>query len=91
MKNDIFISNLPSQVSDNDLKKLFSKYGKVLSAKVIIDKASGKSKGFGFIRMYNEEDVIKTTHNLNGINIDGKTIKVEKSKSNHKQIYKINY
>ncbi|MGZ5248203.1 MAG: RNA recognition motif domain-containing protein, partial [Flavitalea sp.] len=52
---NIYISNLSYQITDEDLKDLFAEYGEVTSAKVITDKFTGDSRGFGFVEMTNEE------------------------------------
>ncbi|MDR1983617.1 MAG: RNA-binding protein [Prevotellaceae bacterium] len=73
---NIYISNLSYGVSDADLKKLFAEYGEVSSAKVIIDKYSGKSRGFGFVEMPNDDEAKNAINELNEAQFDGKTIVV---------------
>ena len=53
---NIYISNLSFDVNDSDLRELFEEYGQVSSAKVITDKLTGKSRGFGFVEMPSDED-----------------------------------
>jgi RNA recognition motif-containing protein len=77
---NIYISNLNYGVSDADLRKLFEEYGEVSSAKVIIDKYSGKSKGFGFVEMPNDEEAKSAINELNDTEFNGKTLVVNVAK-----------
>jgi RNA recognition motif-containing protein len=77
---NIYISNLSFDVNDNDLRELFEEYGQVSSAKVITDKFSGKSRGFGFVEMANDEEGRKAIEELNQAEYDGKTINVSVAK-----------
>ncbi|MBR6278968.1 MAG: hypothetical protein IKR41_09485 [Bacteroidales bacterium] len=63
---NIYIANLSHNVTDEDLKDLFSTYGTINSVKVIIDKETGESKGFGFVEMPNDEEGMKAIEDLNG-------------------------
>ena len=72
----MYVSNLGFHVSDEDLKKLFASYGDVTSAKVIMDKVSGKSRGFGFVEMQNETEAQKAMQELEGFEVEGRTISV---------------
>ena len=77
---NIFVSNLSFRVSDDDLKSLFVEYGAVKSAKVITDKYSGRSRGFGFVEMDNDEEATKAIEELNQADYDGKQILVSIAK-----------
>ena len=77
---NIYISNLSFDVNDNDLRELFEEYGQVSSAKVITDKLSGKSRGFGFVEMPNEEEGRKAIEELNQAEYDEKIINVSVAK-----------
>ncbi|OIP04309.1 MAG: RNA-binding protein [Bacteroidetes bacterium CG2_30_32_10] len=77
---NIFISNLSFRVNDEDLKQLFVEYGTVTSAKVINDKYSGKSRGFGFVEMSDDNDSKKAIEELNQAEFDGKVISVSIAK-----------
>jgi RNA recognition motif-containing protein len=77
---NIYISNLSFDVNDSDLRELFEEYGQVSSAKVITDKFSGKSRGFGFVEMPSEEEGKKAIEELNQAEYDGKTINVSVAK-----------
>ena len=73
---NIYISNLSFNTQDEDLKKLFTPYGEVSSAKVINDKFTGQSKGFGFVEMSDDEAAKKAIDELNNGTIDGRAVKV---------------
>lgn len=77
---NIYIANLSFGISDADLKDLFSEYGEVSSSKVIIDKFSGKSRGFGFVEMPNSADAKKAIEELHEAEYDGKVITVNEAK-----------
>jgi len=77
---NIYISNLSFDVNDSDLKELFEEYGSVSSAKVITDKFSGKSRGFGFVEMDNDEEGQRAIEELNQAEYDGKVINVSVAK-----------
>jgi RNA recognition motif-containing protein len=77
---NIFISNLSFRVDDEDLKQLFAEYGDLSSAKVIKDRYTGKSRGFGFVEMVNEEEAKKAIEELDRAEYDGKVITVSVAK-----------
>jgi len=77
---NIFISNLSFRVNDEDLKQLFVEYGVVTSAKVITDRYSGKSRGFGFVEMSDDNESKKAIEELNQAEYDGKVISVSIAK-----------
>ena len=72
---NIFVSNLSFNVQDEDLKGFFTSFGEVTSAKVVNDKFTGKSRGFGFVEM-NDDEAKKAIAELNDSTLDGRTIKV---------------
>ena len=63
---NIYVGNLDFKVNENDLETLFGEYGEISSVKVIVDKYSGRSKGFGFITMDNPEEASKAVSELQG-------------------------
>ncbi len=77
---NIFVSNLNFKVKSEDLKTLFSTYGEVVSSKVITDKFSGKSRGFGFVEMKNDDDGQKAIDDLNQKEFEGRNISVSVAK-----------
>ena len=77
---NIYIANLNYDVDDNDLKELFEGFGTVSSAKVITDRETGKSRGFGFVEMPVEGEANKAIEELNEAEYEGKTITVNVAK-----------
>ena len=73
---NIYVSNLSFNVQDEDLKSYFAEYGEVSSAKVITDKFTQRSKGFGFVEMADEAAAQKAIQELDGAMVDGRSIKV---------------
>lgn len=76
---NIFIGSLPYAVKGDDLARFFESYGEVSSANVITDKFTGRSKGFGFVEMPDDEAAAKAIEELNGAEIEGRTIVVSKA------------
>jgi RNA recognition motif-containing protein len=76
---NIYVGSLPFDLDEEELKEIFEEYGEVTSAKVITDKFTGKSKGFGFVEMPDVETAKKAIEDLNGAEIDGRTIVVNES------------
>lgn len=77
---NIFIAGLSYRVNDADLKELFAEYGEISSSKVIMDKQTGRSKGYGFVEMNDEEAGKKAIEELNGAEYDGRTISVSEAR-----------
>ena len=73
---NIYVSNLSFNVQDGDLREFFTPYGEVTSAKVIMDKFTGKSKGFGFVEMSDAAAAAKAIAELDNGVVEGRTIKV---------------
>jgi RNA recognition motif-containing protein len=76
---NIFVGSLPFSIDEADLRESFEVYGSVSSVKIITDKFTGRSKGFGFIEMENYEEAQKAITELNGATVEGRTIVVNKS------------
>ena len=76
MGNKLYVGNLPFSVTDEVLSTIFSEVGQVQSAKIIIDRASGRSKGFGFVEMSSEEEAQKAISVLNGRDHEGRQMSV---------------
>ncbi len=76
---NIFVGSLPFSVKETELKEFFEEYGEVTSVKIITDKFSGRSKGFGFIEMSDDESAQKAINELNGSEIGGRKIVVNKA------------
>ncbi len=77
---DIYVGNLPYSVTGEDLRDLFSKFGEVADAKVISDKYSGKSKGFGFVQMNDNSNAEQAIESLNDSDLQGRNIKVNQAR-----------
>jgi RNA recognition motif-containing protein len=80
MSMKLYIGNLPFQTSGPDLEELFSSIGTVESASVVQDRETGRSRGFGFVEMANQEDGEKAIAELNGTELAGRTIKVNEAR-----------
>jgi RNA recognition motif-containing protein len=76
---NIFVGSLPFSIDDADLRESFEAYGTVNSVKIITDKFTGRSKGFGFVEMENDTEAEKAIQELNGATVEGRTIVVNKS------------
>ena len=76
---DIFVGSLSFKIKENQLRAIFEKYGEVNSAKIIIDRITRQNKGFGFIVMPDEDQAKHAIKELNGTEIDGRKIVVNKS------------
>ncbi|MDR2969180.1 MAG: RNA-binding protein [Tannerellaceae bacterium] len=73
---NIYVSNLNFSTKSESLQELFAEYGEVSSANIITDRETGRSRGFGFVEMPNEEEGQKAIDELNGTDFEGKTITV---------------
>ena len=76
---NIFVAKLNFDTQSDDLREVFEAYGEVDSAKVITDHFTGKSKGFGFVEMPNDDEAQKAIDDLNETELDGNTIVVKKA------------
>jgi RNA recognition motif-containing protein len=77
---NIYVSNLSFNVQDEDLKEFFTPHGEVSSAKVIMDKMTNQSRGFGFVEMADDAAAKKAIADLDGASVEGRTIKVMEAK-----------
>jgi len=80
MGNKLYVGSLPYSINEQQLVDLFSKYGSVSSAKIISDKYSGQSKGFGFVEMGSDEEAQKAITALNGTQHEGRTLVVNEAR-----------
>ena len=81
MSTKLYVGNLPWTFSNNQLQDTFKKHGNVVSAKVVTDKETGKSKGFGFVEMENDNDAGNAVKALNGSEVSGRKIVVAAAKA----------
>lgn len=77
---NIYVSNLSFNVQDEDLREFFAPYGEVTSAKIISDRTTGQSRGFGFVEMSDDSAAKKAIDELNGGTVEGRTIRVTEAK-----------
>lgn len=77
---NIYISNLSFDVNDGDLMELFGEYGQVSSARVVMDRETGKSRGFAFVEMADNESANKAIGELNQAEYDGRVIRVAEAR-----------
>lgn len=80
MSNKLYVGGLPYSVTEGRLQELFQAYGTVESAKVIADKFTGQSRGFGFVEMGSGGEAQKAIQALNGTQLDGRTLVVNEAK-----------
>jgi len=77
---NIYVSNLSFNIQDEDLREFFAPYGEVTSAKIINDRETGRSRGFGFVEMSDEAASKKAIAELDGATVEDRTIKVMEAK-----------
>lgn len=77
---NIYVGNLPYSVTEDDLKQVFTEFGEVSEAVIIMDKYSGRSKGFGFVEMVNDTEAEEAIKSLNDTDLKGRNIKVNKAR-----------
>ena len=77
MNNKLYVSNLSFAMRDAELQEVFTSFGSVISAKVVMDRFSGRSKGFGFVEMPNPREAIKAVKGLNTLKLKGLGIRVK--------------
>lgn len=77
----IYVGNLSFDTSDSSLNTLFSAYGKVVSAAVLTDRDTGRSRGFGFVEMENDNEAMAAIQALNGKALDGRTLNVNEARA----------
>lgn len=80
MATKLYVGNLSYQTNDWDLKEQFGQYGEVLSANIVTDRDTGRSRGFGFVEMGSDEDAQKAIAALNEHEIDGRNLKVNEAR-----------
>jgi len=81
MNKKLFVGSLAWETRDESLKAFFEQIGEVESAKVIIDRATNRSKGFGFVEFVNAEDAAKAMEELEGKELEGRPIRISEANS----------
>jgi RNA recognition motif-containing protein len=77
---NIYVANIPFKSSESDLKQLFEQHGEVTSAKIVIDKVTNRSRGFGFVEMPDSTAAKQAITNLNGADFEGKALVVNEAR-----------
>ncbi len=77
---NIYVGNLNYGIKEDGLRKIFEDFGEVSSAKIITDRETGRSKGFGFVEMTNDDEANSAIESLNGKEIDGRSINVSQAR-----------
>ena len=80
MGKKLYVGNLPYSVSDSDLQQMFEAHGTVQSAQVIMDRDTGRSKGFGFVEMGSDAEAQAAINAMNGNEIDGRALTVNEAR-----------
>ncbi len=76
MATKLYVGNISYNTNDNSLRDAFAKFGAVVSAQVLMDKMTGRSRGFGFVEMENDADAQAAINGLNGQDLDGRNLTV---------------
>lgn len=77
---NIYIGNLNFATTEEGLKSIFEEYGKVESVKIIVDHFTGRSRGFGFIKMPNDEEARTALTKLDGLDLDGRELRINEAR-----------
>lgn len=80
MAKRIYVGNLPYSSTEADLREMFEKHGKVYSADVLVDRETGRSRGFGFVEM-DDADALKAIEKLNGADMGGRPLRVNEARA----------
>jgi RNA recognition motif-containing protein len=80
MGNKLYVGGLPYSVTDGQLEEIFAAHGSVQSARVISDKLTGRSRGFGFVEMATDDEAQKAIEALNGTELEGRTLVVNEAR-----------
>ncbi|OGD87032.1 RNA-binding protein [Candidatus Curtissbacteria bacterium RIFCSPHIGHO2_01_FULL_41_11] len=80
MAKKLFVGSLPYATTSDQLREIFAKAGTVVEANVVMDKMTGRSRGFGFVEMSTDEEAKKAVDSLNGTEIDGRKIFVSEAR-----------
>ncbi len=80
MGKKLYVGNLPYSVADSDLQRLFEAHGSVVSAQVIMDRDTGRSKGFGFVEMGSDSEAQAAIADMNGKQVDGRSLTVNEAR-----------
>jgi RNA recognition motif-containing protein len=81
----LYVGNLPHQMTEEELKNLFTEAGEVVSAKIITDRMTGEPRGFGFVEMATKAEGQRAISMINGRNVEGRTLKVNEARPQEKR------
>ncbi|MBM4157312.1 MAG: RNA-binding protein [Ignavibacteria bacterium] len=82
---NLFVGNVDFKVTEEELSELFGKYGEITSAKIITDRNTGRSRGFAFVEMENDEQAKEAIKNLNGYNLGSRELSVSEARPKEKR------
>src|SRR3954462_7078448 len=85
MGNKVYVGGLPYSLTEGRLEEVFAAHGTVTSARVISDKFTGQSRGFGFVEMNSSDEAQKAIDSLNGTQLDGRTLVVNEARPQEKR------
>jgi RNA recognition motif-containing protein len=80
MGNKLYVGNLPFSATDDSLKDMFAQAGQVESARIITDRDTGRSKGFGFVEMATDQEAADAIKKFNGADLDGRSLTVNEAR-----------
>jgi RNA recognition motif-containing protein len=80
MGNKLYVGNLPFSATDDSLREMFGQAGQVESARIITDRDTGRSKGFGFVEMSTEQEASEAINRFNGSELDGRSLTVNEAR-----------
>ena len=80
MNNKLYVGNLPYTLGDDTLQQEFARFGRVASAKVMVDRDTGRSKGFGFVEMSSGDEAQAAIRGMNGHTMDGRALVVNEAR-----------
>ena len=87
MNKKLYVGSLPYSVTEDQLRDMFTEFGALESVRIITDKYTGQSKGFGFVEMANEEDAQKAIDGVNGREMNGRTLVVNEARPEEKRSF----
>jgi RNA recognition motif-containing protein len=85
MTNRVYVGSLPYATTDAKLEEIFSQYGTVASARIITDRLTGRSKGFGFVEMSSSSEAQAAIEALNGSQLDGRSLTVNEARPHERR------
>lgn len=85
MGKKLYVGNLPFSATDDSLKQLFARFGAVVSAKIVTDRDTGRSRGFGFVEMEGDREATEAVSGLNGKEFEGRTLTVSEARAQEQQ------